>query len=99
MDTLLFLAIVTLFAVALLGNIILVLLIQLDVRFHTPMFFLLRQLSFIDMMYISTTVPKMITNFLTNSKTITFLGCEIQTFASLAPGGTESLFLGFMSYD
>ncbi|XP_057566269.1 olfactory receptor 2AK2-like [Hippopotamus amphibius kiboko] len=99
MDSFLFVAIAILFSVALMGNSILILLIQLDTRLHTPMYFLLSQLSFIDMMYISTTVPKMAINFLSNSKTITFLGCEIQTFVSLALGGTEALLFGFMSYD
>uniref|UniRef100_A0A452VKX2 Olfactory receptor n=1 Tax=Ursus maritimus TaxID=29073 RepID=A0A452VKX2_URSMA len=99
MDAFLFVAIVILFSVALMGNIILILLIRLDTRLHTPMYFLLSQLSFIDMIYISTTVPKMMTNFLSDNKTITFLGCEIQTFVFLAVGGTEALLLGFMSYD
>lgn len=57
------------------------------------------QLSFIDMMYFSTTMPKMAINFLSNSKTITFLGCKIQTFLFLTLGGTEALLLGFVSYD
>ena len=99
MNTFLFVAIVILFSVALMGNIILILLIQLDTRLHTPMYSLLNQLSFIDMIYISTTVPKMTTNFLTKGKNITFLGCEIQAFVFLALGGTEALLLGFMSYD
>ncbi|XP_035936937.1 olfactory receptor 2AK2-like [Halichoerus grypus] len=99
MDTFLFVAIVILFAVALMGNIILILFIQLDTRLHTPMYFLLSQLSFMDIMNISTTVPKMTTNFLSNSKTITFLGCVIQTFVFMVLGGTEALLLGFMSYD
>ncbi|XP_045633460.1 olfactory receptor 2AK2-like [Ursus americanus] len=98
-DTFLCVAIVIVFAVALMGNIILILLIRLDTRLHTPMYFLLSQLSFMDIMNISTTVPKMTTDFLSNSKTITFLGCEIQTFVFLALGGTEALLLGFMSYD
>ncbi|EPY85951.1 olfactory receptor 2L3 [Camelus ferus] len=99
MDSFLFVAIAILFSVALMGNITLILLIRLDPRLHTPMYFLLSQLSFIDMMYISTTVPKMAVNFLSNSKTISFLGCEIQTFVFLVLGGTEALLLGFMSYD
>nr|XP_010600959.1 olfactory receptor 2AK2-like [Loxodonta africana] len=94
-----FVAITVIFSVALMGNIILIPLIRLDTLLHTPMYFLLSQLSFIDMMYISTTVPKMAANFLSNSKTITFLGCEIQTFLFLTFGGTEALLLGFMSYD
>uniref|UniRef100_G3U7U5 Olfactory receptor n=1 Tax=Loxodonta africana TaxID=9785 RepID=G3U7U5_LOXAF len=99
MNTVLFVTIVGLFSVSLMGNIILIHLIRLDTPLHTPMYFLLSQLSFIDMMYISTTVPKMAANFLSNSKTITFLGCKIQTFVVLTLGGTEALLLGFMSYD
>ncbi|XP_072808197.1 LOW QUALITY PROTEIN: olfactory receptor 2AK2-like [Vicugna pacos] len=99
MDSFLFVAIAILFSVALTGNITLILLIRLDSRLHTPMYFLLSQLSFINVMYISTTVPKMAVNFLSNSKTITFLGCEIQTFVFTVLGGTEALLLGFMSYD
>uniref|UniRef100_A0A8C3W8D8 Olfactory receptor n=1 Tax=Catagonus wagneri TaxID=51154 RepID=A0A8C3W8D8_9CETA len=99
MDSFLFAAIAVLFLVALMSNIILILLIQLDTRLHSPMYFLLSQLSFIDMTYISTTVPKMTINFLSDNKTITFLGCEIQTFLFLVLGGTEALLLGFMSYD
>nr|XP_010591694.1 olfactory receptor 2AK2-like [Loxodonta africana] len=99
MNTVFFVAISIFFSVALLGNIIMICLIILDFRLHIPMYFLLSQLSFIDVMYISTTVPKMAANFLSNSKTITFLGCEIQTFVFLTLGGTEALLLGFMSYD
>ncbi|XP_010600198.2 olfactory receptor 2AK2-like [Loxodonta africana] len=98
MNTVLFVAIMGLFSVTLMGNITLIHLIRLDTRFHTPMYFLLSQLSFTDMMYISTTVPKMAANVLSNNKTITFLGCKIQTFVVLTLGGTEVL-LGFMSYD
>ena len=98
-DTLLCVAIVILFAVALMGNIILILLIRLDTRLHTPMYFLFSQLSFLAITNISTTVPKMTTDFLSNSKTITFLGCVIQTFLFMVLGGTEALLLGFMSYD
>ncbi|EHB11888.1 Olfactory receptor 2AK2 [Heterocephalus glaber] len=99
MNAFLFGAIAILFMVAVLGNITLVHLIRLDSRLHTPMYFLLSQLSLIDMMYISTTVPKMATNFLTNTKTIAFRGCEIQTFVFLSLGGSEAILLSFMSYD
>uniref|UniRef100_H0VXX7 Olfactory receptor n=1 Tax=Cavia porcellus TaxID=10141 RepID=H0VXX7_CAVPO len=99
MNGFLFAAIVFLFLVAVLGNITLVHLIRLDSRLHSPMYLLLSQLSFIDMMHISNTVPKMTTNFLMNTKTITFLGCEIQTFMFQSLGGCEAILLGFMSYD
>ncbi|XP_057616854.1 olfactory receptor 2AK2-like [Chionomys nivalis] len=99
MDALLFTVIAILFAVALIGNITLVLFFRLDQRLHTPMYFLLSQLSIINMMYISTTVSKMAANFLSDTKTISFLGCKIQAFVFLTLGGSEALLLGFMSYD
>ncbi|NP_001000017.1 olfactory receptor Olr1440 [Rattus norvegicus] len=99
MDTFLFTVIALLFAVALIGNITLVHLIRMDRTLHTPMYFLLSQLSIIDMIYISTTVPKMAANFLSDTKTISFLGCAIQTFVFVTLGGSEALLLGFMSYD
>ncbi|XP_032769545.1 olfactory receptor 2AK2-like [Rattus rattus] len=99
MDIFLFTVITLLFAVALIGNITLVHIIRLDRILHTPMYFLLSQLSIIDMMYISTTVPKMAVNFLSDTKTISFLGCAIQAFMFLTLGGSEALLLGFMSYD
>ncbi|KAM9694973.1 LOW QUALITY PROTEIN: uncharacterized protein ACIGJ3_010967 [Trichechus inunguis] len=99
MNTVVFVAIAVIFSVSLMGNIILIHPIRLDTRLHTPMYFLLSQLSFVDMMYISTTVPKMTANFLSSNKTLTFLGCEIQTFLLLTLGATETLLLGFMSYD
>jgi olfactory receptor len=99
MNTFLFVVIAILFSVALVGNITMIHLIRLDIRLHTPMYYLLSQLSVIDMMYISTTVPKMATNFLSNTKTITFLGCEIQAFVFLSLGASETLLLGFMSFD
>ncbi|EHB04215.1 Olfactory receptor 2AK2, partial [Heterocephalus glaber] len=99
MNAFIFATIAILFLVAVLGNVILAHLISLDGRLHTPMHFLLSQLSLIDMMYSSTTVLKMPTNFLTNTKPIAFWGCEIQIFVFLSLGRSEAILLGFMSYD
>ncbi|XP_042530502.1 olfactory receptor 2AK2 [Dipodomys spectabilis] len=99
MNSFLFAVIAILFSVALVGNITLIHLIRVDSKLHTPMYFLLSQLSTIDMMYISTTVPKMAANFLSNTKTVSFVGCEIQAFVFLSLGASEALLLGFMSYD
>ncbi|KAI5170429.1 Olfactory Receptor 2Ak2 [Manis pentadactyla] len=85
--------------VALVGNILLILLIQLDARPHAPMYFLLSQLPLVDVMTVSPTVPRKAADFLTKSQAITFIGCRTQTFVFLALRGTEALLLGFMSYD
>ncbi|KAM6148460.1 olfactory receptor 2T27-like [Erethizon dorsatum] len=84
---------------AVMGNAVLILLIWLDSRLHTPMYFLLSQLSFIDFTLISTTVPKMAINFFSGKRTISQVGCGAQIFISLTLGIAECLLLTFMSYD
>ncbi|EHH15871.1 hypothetical protein EGK_02025 [Macaca mulatta] len=95
----LFILIVFIFLMALIGNLSMILLISLDTHLHTPMYFLLSQLSLIDLNYISTIVPKMASDFLHGNKSISFTGCGIQSFFFLALGGAEALLLASMAYD
>ncbi|XP_075398900.1 olfactory receptor 2AJ1-like [Tenrec ecaudatus] len=85
--------------VAVMGNSVLILLIWLDSRLHSPMYFLLSQLSLIDLALISTSVPKMVTNFFSGKRTISQIGCGTQIFLSLTLGIAECLLLTLMSYD
>ncbi|XP_053758858.1 olfactory receptor 2L3 [Panthera pardus] len=96
---LLFILIVLIFLMALFGNLSMILLIFLDNRLHTPMYFLLSQLSLIDLNYISTIVPKMAFNFVFGNKSISFIGCGFQSFFFLTLGGAEALLLTSMAYD
>ncbi|KAG8521139.1 Olfactory receptor 2AJ1 [Galemys pyrenaicus] len=84
---------------AVMGNAVLILLIWLDTRLHSPMYFLLSQLSLIDLALISTTVPKMVSNFFSGKRTISQVGCGTQIFFSLTLGIAECLLLTLMSYD
>ncbi|MBZ3882473.1 Olfactory receptor 2L13 [Sciurus carolinensis] len=74
-------------------------LIFLDLLLHTPMYFLLSQLSLMDLLYISSTVPKMASNFLSGQKSISFLGCGVQSFFFLTMVTSEGLILASMVYD
>uniref|UniRef100_A0A8C9P9P1 Olfactory receptor n=1 Tax=Spermophilus dauricus TaxID=99837 RepID=A0A8C9P9P1_SPEDA len=96
---LLLLLIISVFVLACLGNSGMTALIFLDPRLHTPMYFLLSQLSLMDLMYISSTVPKMAINFLSGQKSISFLGCGVQSFFFLTMAGSEGLILASMAYD
>uniref|UniRef100_A0A8C3X164 Olfactory receptor n=1 Tax=Catagonus wagneri TaxID=51154 RepID=A0A8C3X164_9CETA len=96
---LLFFLTMVVFLIAVSGNTLTVLLICADPRLHTPMYFLLSQLSLMDLMHVSTTIPKMATNYLSGTKSISFVGCATQHFLYLSLGGAECLLLTFMSYD
>ncbi|XP_038603620.1 olfactory receptor 14A16-like [Tachyglossus aculeatus] len=84
---------------ALMGNLLIVVVTTLDRRLHTPMYFFLRNLSFLDLCYISVTVPKSIHNSLTGRRSISLLGCAAQLFFVIWFAGTELLILMAMSYD
>ncbi|XP_013365604.1 PREDICTED: olfactory receptor 2L8-like [Chinchilla lanigera] len=95
----LFILLIPIFLMALAGNLSMVLLILLDAQLHTPMYILLSQLSLVDLNYISTTVPKMVSGFLFGDKSISVLGCGFQSFFFLTLAGAEALILMSMAYD
>ncbi|XP_004456944.2 olfactory receptor 2T11-like [Dasypus novemcinctus] len=74
-------------------------LIWLDSRLHTPMYFLLSQLSIMDLLYSSTIVPKIAADYLSLKNTISFVSCGIQLFLFTTLVGSEYLLLAVMAYD
>ncbi|XP_036038320.1 olfactory receptor 2A12-like [Onychomys torridus] len=83
----------------LLGNGAILGIISMVPRLHTPMYFFLSHLAILDMSYASNNVPKMLANFVTQKKNISFVPCIMQTFLYLAFAATECLILVAMSYD
>ncbi|XP_008055059.1 olfactory receptor 2T10 [Carlito syrichta] len=96
---LLCLFIFSLFLIAVSGNILLLLLIHTDSSLHTPMYFFINQLSLIDLIYISVTVPKMLVNQLAKVRTISVLECGTQMYFYLLLLGAEYCLLAAMAYD
>uniref|UniRef100_A0AC11BEL6 Uncharacterized protein n=2 Tax=Ovis aries TaxID=9940 RepID=A0AC11BEL6_SHEEP len=87
------------FLMALSGNIFLIFLIYSDAHLHTPMYFFISQLSFMDMMYISVTVPKMLVDQITGVNKISVPECGIQMFLYVTLAGSEFFLLASMAYD
>ncbi|XP_012926614.1 olfactory receptor 2AJ1-like [Heterocephalus glaber] len=80
-------------------NALLILLIRRDSRLHSPMYFLLSHLSFMDILHVSNIVPKVITNFLSGTRTISFASCGFQIFLYVTLLSGECILLAAMSYD
>ncbi|XP_070586666.1 olfactory receptor 5AR1-like [Erythrolamprus reginae] len=95
----LFFVFMIIFLVTVLGNIVIILVIKSEFHFQTPMFFFLSHLAFVDICYSSVTVPKMLANFITKQKTISWEGCIAQIFFFLQTSSTELLILSAMGYD
>ncbi|XP_004584917.2 olfactory receptor 4K14-like [Ochotona princeps] len=81
------------------GNIAIMTLVITDSHLHSPMYFFLANLSFVDMWLSSNTTPRMITDILRENKTISFGGCMSQIFFSHFIAGLEMVILVIMAYD
>ncbi|XP_058994853.1 olfactory receptor 5M11-like [Mustela lutreola] len=99
LQPLLFVLFLGVYLTTLLGNLGLILLIRLDSHLHTPMYFFLTNLAFVDLCYISNATPQMLSNFLSEKKTITFAGCFTQCYIFIALLLTEFYMLAAMAYD
>ncbi|KAM6168797.1 olfactory receptor 7A5-like [Erethizon dorsatum] len=82
-----------------LGNLLIILAIVSDSHLHTPMYFFLSNLSFVDICFTSTTVPKMLVNIQTQSKVITYTDCITQIYFFLLFAELDNFLLAVMAYD
>ncbi|XP_061469003.1 olfactory receptor 5V1-like [Rhineura floridana] len=95
----LFLVILLIYLITLAGNGAILLAIWTDVHLQTPMYFFLSNLSFLDVLCPTVTVPKMLHTFLSEDKTISYVGCMLQLFFLIDVVSTEIFLLALMAYD
>ncbi|KAM8972401.1 olfactory receptor 10A7-like [Pelodytes ibericus] len=81
------------------GNSIIITVIYKDAQLHTPMYYFLCNLSFVDICYTTVTLPKLLDILLTGNNTISLVPCFSQLYFFVFIGGTEIFLLSFMAYD
>ncbi|XP_057559293.1 olfactory receptor 8S1-like [Hippopotamus amphibius kiboko] len=81
------------------GNLMMIVVIRMESHLHSPMYFFLSHLSFLDLCLTSVTVPKMLENLLSEKKSISVEGCFAQAFFLFSIAGTEAFVLSAMAYD
>ncbi|XP_007956587.1 olfactory receptor 7D4-like [Orycteropus afer afer] len=89
----------SMYLTAVLGNLLIILAIIFDSHLHTPMYFFLSNLSFVDICFIMTTVPKILVNIQTQSKDISYIGCLTQMYFLMTFSGMDNFLLAVMAYD
>ncbi|KAM5187393.1 olfactory receptor 7A17-like [Callospermophilus lateralis] len=89
----------SMYLVTVLGNLLIILATISDSHLHTPMYFFLSNLSFVDICFTSTIIPKMLVNIQTQSKAITYAGCITQMYFLLFFAGLDDFLLAVMAYD
>ncbi|XP_064136664.1 olfactory receptor 7G1-like [Loxodonta africana] len=96
---LLFSLFLSIYLVTVLGNLLIILAVSSDPHLHTPMYFFLSNLSFTDICFSTTTIPKMLVNLQAQNQSITYTGCLTQACFVLIFGSLESFLLSVMAYD
>ena len=99
LEIVLFVPCLGIYSMNVVGNALLIGLNMLDPRLHTPMYFFLSNLALIDISGTSSFVPLMLVHFLETQSTISFPGCALQMYLTLALGSTECVLLAMMACD
>ncbi|KAM5225879.1 olfactory receptor 9G1-like [Hipposideros larvatus] len=99
MQLVLFVVFLCVYSVTVVGNTILLMLICNDCRLHTPMYFFIGNLSFLDLWYSSVYTPKILMTCISEDKSISFAGCLAQFFFSAGLAYSECYLLAAMAYD
>ncbi|XP_028641001.1 olfactory receptor 12-like [Grammomys surdaster] len=95
----LFLVFLMMYMVSVVGNVSMITVIKMDSRLQTPMYFFLRNLSYLDLCYSTVIAPKTLANFLTREKKISYNGCAAQFFFFALFVTTECFLLAVMAFD
>ncbi|XP_014651781.1 PREDICTED: olfactory receptor 2W3-like [Ceratotherium simum simum] len=99
LEQILFVFVLIFYLVTLVGNIVIILVSRWDPCLHTPVYFFLTNLSFLDLCFTTSSIPQLLFNLSSPDKTISYTGCAIQLFMFLGLGGTECVLLAVMAYD
>ena len=95
----LFLVFLIVYTLTMVGNVGLIILININSSLQTPMYYFLSNLSFLDISYSTAITPKMLVNFLASKKSISLSGCVLQMFFFGCFADAECLILAAMAYD
>ncbi|XP_025213701.1 olfactory receptor 4D9 [Theropithecus gelada] len=95
----LFILLLLVYMTTLMGNLLIMVTVTCESHLHTPMYFLLRNLSVLDICFSSITAPKVLIDLLSERKTISFSGCVTQMFFFHLLGGADVFSLSVMAFD
>ena len=90
---------ISMYLITVFGNLLIFLAVSSDSHLHTPMYFFLSNLSFVDICFTSTTIPKMLWNIQAQNKAITYEGCIIQMYFFILFVCLDDFLLTVMAYD
>ncbi|XP_030042371.1 olfactory receptor 11H6-like [Microcaecilia unicolor] len=98
-QSILFILLLVTYTLTLTANLSIIMLVWSNASLHKPMYIFLGNLSFVEIWYTTSTVPKMLSGLLSRINSISFKGCITQFYFFFGSGATEHFLLSFMGYD
>ncbi|KAG9467247.1 hypothetical protein GDO78_015349, partial [Eleutherodactylus coqui] len=95
----LFIVFTSVYTIILIGNFLIIVLVLTDANLHTPMYFFLSNLSFLDLCFSTSTLPRMLKDLLSVNNVISYGECAAQMYISLSLGACDCVLLAVMAYD
>ncbi|XP_036599459.1 olfactory receptor 2G6-like [Trichosurus vulpecula] len=99
LETVLFVVILVFYILNLVGNMTVILASCLDLKLHTPMYFFLTNLSFVDLSMTTCIAPQLLVTMGKKDKTVSYSACVVQLYVAMGLGSTECILLVVMAYD
>ncbi|XP_007437777.1 olfactory receptor 2D3-like [Python bivittatus] len=96
---LLFVVFLIIYLLTVLGNLMIIILVQIDTQLHTPMYFFLSHLAGMEILYVTSSSPQLLAHLMAGNGIISITRCMLQGCSALSMGSTECLLLGVMAYD
>ncbi|XP_078504521.1 olfactory receptor 2K2-like [Lissotriton helveticus] len=94
-----FFGFLVIYLVTIIANVLIIVVVKTDSQLHSPMYFFICNLSFLDLCYSSTNIPKCLVGFLSEINHITFVGCVIQMYLGISLVDTQCILLAVMAVD
>ncbi|XP_034267415.1 olfactory receptor 5P76-like [Pantherophis guttatus] len=95
----LFVVFLIMYLLTVLGNLLIIILVHMDAKLNTPMYFFLSHLAMLDIAYVTSSLPLALVHLLVGKGVVSSIGCILQGGTGLSFGTTECLLLGIMAYD
>ncbi|XP_054849841.1 olfactory receptor 6F1-like [Eublepharis macularius] len=99
LQTVMFIFFLIMYILTVFGNLSIIILVKTSRQLHTPMYFFLCNLAFLEVWYTTASIPKILAIFLGKSRSISFTGCILQLYFVFSFGSTEQFLLSIMAYD
>ncbi|KAM3936482.1 olfactory receptor 6B9-like [Leptodactylus fuscus] len=99
LQSVLFTVFLIIYILTLIENVVIIITVKINITLHKPMYYFLGSLSFLEIWYVTVTIPNLLNNFITQDRKIYFFACMAQLYIFISLACTECFLLAVMAFD